>query len=396
MLGGHHASTRRSPSFLQQELQLQRKDKLSSRLYQGGTRNDADSGLTCSPWGPLCSRWVAWSFSRLRMLGSAPLLSSSRRISSWWGLAWRPAAMCRAVWPWACERDRVVWHQDDTQRLFEICKTLFSVLLSCSQSPWRWAGESSAGSAPAPRCPPSPRDAEASCYFWFPGKGGGGENAAGLTGSKTKPRVRLREKGGQRWTCKPATSTPSPMHRFSPQRQSHSTKPTCTHFAHSILTLLTEALQPVDWKWKLLQFDIVVTTFFVFSHILSARPLASFNSHRFYFSHYYSLKNHLTWHRKTAQLEPTNVEFLLISTWTNRENDARLSLLPGGRLTWLSSDAPLPRSICTQASLSSALFRSATSSCPLLFNTFTVALWEMAAQCRGVIPEVSRKDEREA
>lgn len=58
--------------------------------------------LTCSPFWPLCSRWAAWSFSRLRMLGSAPLLSSSLRISSWWGLPWRPAAMCKAVWPWAC------------------------------------------------------------------------------------------------------------------------------------------------------------------------------------------------------------------------------------------------------------------------------------------------------
>lgn len=57
--------------------------------------------LTCSPWRPLCSRWAGWSFSRLRMLGSAPRLSSSRRISSWWGLPWRPAAMCKAVWPWA-------------------------------------------------------------------------------------------------------------------------------------------------------------------------------------------------------------------------------------------------------------------------------------------------------
>lgn len=57
--------------------------------------------LTCSPWRPLCSRWAGWSFSRLRMLGSAPRLSSSRRISAWWGLPWRPAAMCKAVWPWA-------------------------------------------------------------------------------------------------------------------------------------------------------------------------------------------------------------------------------------------------------------------------------------------------------
>lgn len=38
------------------------------------------------------------------MLGSAPLPSSSRRISSWWGLPWRPAAMCKAVWPWAYQK----------------------------------------------------------------------------------------------------------------------------------------------------------------------------------------------------------------------------------------------------------------------------------------------------
>lgn len=59
--------------------------------------------------------------------------------------------------------------------------------------------------------------------------------------------------------------------------------------------------------------------------------------------------------------------------------------------TWLSRDAPVPRSISTQDSFSTALFWRLTSSSPLLDKAFMVALWEMAAQCRGVIPEVRRK-----
>lgn len=74
-------------------------------FYALGTGLQPHPGeLTFSPVSPLCSRCAGWSFSRLRVLGSAPCCSSKRMSSSWWGLPCRPAAMWRAVWPWACER----------------------------------------------------------------------------------------------------------------------------------------------------------------------------------------------------------------------------------------------------------------------------------------------------
>lgn len=73
----------------------------------------------------------------------------------------------------------------------------------------------------------------------------------------------------------------------------------------------------------------------------------------------------------------------LSKTFTRHSEKGRV---PGR--TWLNSDAPLPRSICTQESFSAALFWRSASGTPQLDRAFIVALWEMAAQCRGVIPEV--------
>lgn len=63
---------------------------------------------------------------------------------------------------------------------------------------------------------------------------------------------------------------------------------------------------------------------------------------------------------------------------------------PLGCCTWLRRDAPARRSIFTQESFSVALAWRLTSACEVEDKALMVTLWEIAAQCRGLIPETKK------